>query len=395
MSTTHDTAFPAPRHDPLLPSPAYAAHRAETPVARVRLASGQSVWLVTGYHDVRAVLADARFSSEILRPGFPQIQAAAPTSVPPAAFMVLDPPAHTRYRAPLIGEFTTRRIAALEPRIRSIVESQAEVLAKQPRPADLVELFALPVPSLVICELLGVPYEKAEFFQSRSQVVLSRVASTEEVDRANQDLFDLIAAVVETKRAHPGDDVLSRLIAHESAFTLDEIVTVAVVLLTAGHETTANMISLGVLRLLHEPEIWQSLAQGTRDPGPVVEELLRLLTVVQSGVPRVAIEDVMLSGTLIRAGEGVIALLAGANHDPAVFGAPERIHPERVGPRHLAFGYGLHLCLGHTLARAELRVVFETLPRLFPNMRLPRDGAPPLFADGAFVYGVEGLNVEW
>ncbi|MEV7344395.1 cytochrome P450 [Streptomyces sp. NPDC093544] len=103
----------------------------------------------------------------------------------------------------------------------------------------------------------------------------------------------------------------------------------------------------------------------------------------------------MLSGTLIRAGEGVIALLAGANHDPAVFGAPERIHPERVGPRHLAFGYGLHLCLGHTLARAELRAVFETLPRLFPNMRLPPDGAPPLFADGAFVYGVEGLNVEW
>ncbi|WP_328609547.1 cytochrome P450 [Amycolatopsis sp. NBC_00345] len=387
--------FPFTRTDPLSPPPEVAALRAAAPVTAVRLAGGQRAWLVTRHADVRAVLGDPRFSSDISRPGFPAVQAAAPAAVPPAAFMALDPPRHTRYRSALINEFGTRRIAALRPAIRTLVDERIARMRAAGGPADLVEHLALPVPSLVICALLGVPFDHVDYFQQRSRVVLSRSATTGEVSRANRELAELIAGVIEAKRGEPGDDVLSRLIRHEAAFTVEEMTTMAVVLLTAGHETTASMISFGVLNLVREPGVWAAMARHPERAGPVVEELLRLLTVIQFGVPRMATADLVLGGVRIRAGDGVIALLAGGNLDPDAYPDPGRLDPQRSGPRHLAFGHGIHLCLGHSLARAELAIVFEAAFRAFPGLRMADPGQRVEFDENAFVYGPEKLIVDW
>ncbi|MDT8913509.1 cytochrome P450 [Amycolatopsis sp. PS_44_ISF1] len=394
-AVTGEPDFPFSRADPYAPPPQVAALRAAAPVAAVRLAGGRRAWLVTRHADVRTVLGDPRFSSDVSRPGFPMVQAAAPAAVPPAAFMALDPPRHTRYRSALIHEFGPRRIAALRPVIGGLVDGQIARMRAAGGPADLVEHLALPVPSLVICALLGVPFGHVGYFQQRSRVVLSRSAATGEVNRANRELAELIAGVIEAKRAEPGDDVLSRLIRHEAGFTVEEMTTMAVVLLTAGHETTAGMISSGVLTLVREPGVWAALARHPERTGPLVEELLRLLTVLQFGVPRTATADLVLGGVRIRSGEGVIALLAGGNLDPDAYPDPGRLDPRRSGPRHLAFGHGIHLCLGHSLARAELSIVFEAAFRAFPDLRMAVPEKHVEFAENAFVYSPDKLMVDW
>lgn len=371
------------------------------PMTRVTLRSGQEVWAASRHADVRAVLTDPAFSSNRADPNFPiptgrrfqRQQKFKPT------LLMLDPPEHGPARRAVLGEFTVKRLAALGPRIQQIVDdSLDEMLASEDRTADLVAAFAQPVPSLVICELLGVPYTDHEFFQSRSKVLLSRTATADEAIAASEELREYLHKLVTAKEADPTDDLISRQIRkhrEEGTEDHDELVSLGVLLLIAGHETTANMISLGTLALLQRPD---QVAELRADPSKTlgaVEELLREFTIAEFVTSRVAVRDTVVGGTEVKAGEGVLTLGNAANHDPAVFEDPNRLDINRGARNHIAFGYGAHQCLGQNLARVELQIVFDTLFARVPTLTVAAPMSELPFKDDASVYGLHSLPVSW
>jgi cytochrome P450 len=371
------------------------------PVTKVTLRSGQEAWAVSRHADVRAMLTNPAFSSDRANPNFPlpngrRIQRKS-TFKP--TLLMLDPPEHGPARRAVLGEFTVKRLASLRPRIQEIVDEHLDaMLASEDRTADLVSAFALPVPSLVICELLGVPYDDHEFFQTRSKTLLSKAATVEEVIAASDELRTYLDKLITVKEADPTDDLLGRQIAkrrEEGTEGRDDLVSLGVLLLIAGHETTANMISLGTLALLQRPD---QVAELRADPSKTldaVEELLREFTIAEFVTSRVAVEDTVLGGVEIKAGEGVLTLGNAANHDPDVFENPHEIDINRGARNHIAFGYGAHQCLGQNLARVELQVVFDTLFARVPTLRVPVPVSTLPFKDDATVYGLHCLPVSW
>ncbi|WP_033439561.1 cytochrome P450 [Saccharothrix sp. NRRL B-16314] len=401
-TSASDPQFPVDRDCPFAPPAAYERLRERGPITKVRLASGDA-WLVSGHEEGRDVLADRRFSSDRRNEGFPIVNADAATlrqlrSRPPL-MVGMDGAEHSAARRPLISEFTVKRLAELRSGIQEIVDRFIdEVLATDERPVDLVRALSLPVPSLVICELLGVPYADHDFFQSRTAVAVRRTSAPEERGRAFAELHEYLDDLVTRKESAPGDDLLSRQITRrreDGTFDHSELVSTAFLLLTAGHETTANMISLGVVALLSDPG---QLALIKADPGRTpmaVEELLRYFTIADLVTTRVAVEDVEIGGATIRAGDGVIVSMLSANWDPAVFENPGELDVGRGTRHHLAFGFGPHQCLGQNLARMELQVVFDTLFRRIPTLRLATPVDELSFKADAVIYGVDELPVTW
>jgi cytochrome P450 len=374
---------PTTRENPFDP-PAELAAR--PPLSRLRFADGTLGWLVTDHATARFVLSDDRFSTRIDLIRSP-IRTTAATPVP-GAFLFMDPPEHTRYRRLLTAQFTLRRMRALEPRIAEIA---ARLLDRMTSPADLVRGFALPLPSLVICELLGVPYEAHERFEVASHTMVDPALPEPERDAAAGELFGLLAEVVAEKRRSPGDDLLSGLL----ELSDDEVMGVGVMLLFAGHETTANMLGLGTFALLRHPD---QLARLRADPGLVdgaVEELLRHLSIVQYEVNRAALVDVEVAGQVIAKGDPVLVSIPLANRDPSRFPAPETLDITRNTSGHLAFGHGVHQCLGQQLARIELRIGFSALLSRFPGLRLAVAPEEIPLRTGRGIYGVDALPVTW
>jgi len=400
--TVQTVPFPIERTDPLDPPPQITDLRACSPVTRVALPTEGWAWLVTDHADVRQVLRDPAFSADITRPGFPLLRPVPqPVERPRAgAFIRMDPPEHTRYRRMLTKEFMIRAVQRLEPVIRQTVDRFLDAMVAAGPPADLVGAFALPVPSMVICHLLGVPYADHEFFQSRSRTLLARDSELDDVQRAADELQAYLDKLVTAKQDGdpPADDLLGRLIAERmptGELDHDDVVGIAFLLLIAGHETTANMIGLGTLVLLRHP---QQLAALRDDPDlapATVEELLRYLTIVHTGLPRVATEDTEVGGQRIRAGEGVIAYLAAANRDDEVFADADHFDIHRDAQPHVAFGFGVHQCLGQPLARAELRIALPALARRLPTLELAVPVADVPFRHDMFIYGVHRLPVTW
>jgi cytochrome P450 len=393
---------PMDRTSPFDPPAEYRRLRTEDPVSRLGFPDGRQGWLLSRYEDVRALLADPRVSSRRTL-GTNPIRELPPEAeelfrIQPGQFIGMDPPEHTRYRRLLTGQFTVRRMNALTPRIEQIVADHLDAMAAMTPPVDLVQAFALPVPSLVICELLGVPYADRALFQRRARALLSMNTDFKTLMQARNEMrsymFDLIAA----KRRQPEDDLLSGLIQRETPegeLTDEELVNIGNLLLIAGHETTANMLGLGTLTLLQHPE---QLAVLRSDPpllDQAVEELLRYLSIVQFGVVRTALEDLEVGGRRIRAGEPIIASLASADRDPGQFPDPDVLDVTREYSPHLAFGHGVHQCLGQQLARVEMKAGFRALFGRFPTLRLavPLDQVP--MRTETFVYGVHELPVTW
>ncbi|MGI5164860.1 cytochrome P450 [Spirillospora sp. CA-253888] len=387
--------LPTKRPRPLDPPDEYAAFR-KGPPTRVRLPDGSEHWLVSRHADVRAVLADPRFSADDTHPGFPRMFPLPP--IPGMlSFLRYDDPAHGRLRRMLAGEFTMRRTNALRPAIGRIVDGLLDAMARQGPPADLVEAFALPLPSLVICELLGVPYADHDFFQEHSAVALSLELGPERAAAAMEEIGRYLDGLVAAKEYAPTDDLLGRAAARVAAGELDhdELVSMARLLLIAGHETTANMISLGTLVLLRRPD---QLAALRAEPGLIrsaVEELLRHLTIVQLGTARVAREPVEVGGVTVPAGEGVVVALPAANRDPGHFPEPDRFDVRRDAGQHVAFGFGMHQCIGQMLARVEMEMAFSRLFDRFPGLALATEESGLRFRDGMVIYGTYELPVRW
>jgi cytochrome P450 len=402
-ATSIDRVFPWARACPFTPPVQYARLREGRPVARVELPSGGQVWVITRYEHFRQVLSDPRFSSEHSHPGFPAIfpvlrHRNEEGVAPKPTYSGMDPPEHTFHRRMVATEFTVRRMAELRPRVQQIVDEHVLAMLGEVRPVDIVKTLAEPVTSRVICELLGVPPATRAIFQELSGIVLSRSSRPELLGTASVKLKTLVSELLADKEARPGDDLLSRLIREyqsSECYDHEQMIQLAGALVTAGHETTANMISLGTVVLLEHPA---QFAELTDDPilfGQAVEELLRYLSIADLVTARVALVDVEIGGVTIRAGEGLIALGAAANHDPRAFERPEVFDIHRDSGHHLAFGYGAHKCLGQHLARLELEVVFTTLFKRIPGLRLAVGAEELAIKEGSVIFGLQEVPVTW
>ena len=362
---------------------------------RVTTPLGSTAWLVTRYADVRAVLGDAAtFSNESMLFPMPGQEGEDLADRRAGSLLLHDPPEHTRLRRLLTGEFTVKRIRRLEPRITEIVDEHLDAMAAAGPPADLVAAFALPVPSLVICELLGVPYGDRAEFQGRAARQLDITLPMEDRGRAALESRRYMGELVDRARAAPGDDLIGMLLReHGEELSRAELVGIASLLLIAGHETTANMLGLGTLALLREPEQLAAVRDDPEAVGPAVEELLRFLSVVHSGVPRLVTRDAEIAGQPVAAGDLVVVSLPAADRDPAY--ADDRLDITRTLGPHVAFGHGVHHCLGAPLARMEMAVAFPRLLRRFPTLALGVPFAEVEFRSATVVHGLRALPVTW
>jgi len=391
--------FPFNRVDPLQPPPQYAQARATQPIFPVTLWNGRRAWLVTRYDDMRSVAADPRFSGEFANPGFPTVtEARVVVDKEERAFVGMDNPRHDHYRRMLTKEFSTKRMMALRPKMTAIANRLIDELMAQPQPADLVATIAVPFPSFVMCDLVGSPYEDHPFIiecAAGRHGLLQTPAQAGEKARA---LVDYFMRLIQRKEQAPGDDLVSRVIEEHvrpGNLSREDFAEIGAMILRAGHDTTTNMIGFGTLILLNHPE----QAAAVRDQPEVVpgavEELLRYISPVQFSPRRVALEDVPIGDVVIRKGDGVFPLNPAANRDPAVFPDPDRFDVHRDASHHVAFGWGIHQCLGQILARMELQTLFPLLLQRLPDLRVAARDGEIRFKDDMQIYGVHNLPVAW
>ncbi len=394
--------FPLPRSCPLEPADDYVLLRERKPIAKVDLPTGQTAWLITNHSTVRRLFTDPRISSDRQHPNFPlrtKIEAELRQSFSTAskALIGLDLPEHSAPRRMLVNEFTVHRLNQLRPRIQQVVDELIDAMLAKGNESDLVEDLALPVPSLVICDLLGVPYSKREFFHERTQIRLLPASTAQERVDASAELRAYMDELIAEKEKEPTDDLLGRLIVRNrktKVFTRDLLVGMAQLLLVAGHETTANMIAMGTVGLLTRPESADALRKDPSLATMAVEEMLRYYPIIDN-LSRVAKADIEIDGVTIKAGDGVILSLASANRDETFFGDADNFDVHRGSRHHVSFAYGVHQCLGQNLARTELEIVFNTLMRRIPNLHLAAEIDDMPFKNNGTINGLYKLPVAW
>ena len=395
-----DPRFPFRRECPFDPPPLYARARAAGPLLAVTLWNGRRAWLVTRHEEIRTVLMDdRRFSGAMAHPDFPTVTAArVVVDRNERAFVGMDNPAHDHYRRMFTREFSVRRMLALLPRIEAIAAMVIDELVAHGPPADLAGTLAVRFPSLVMSELVGSPYEDHRFI---IDCAVGRHGLTQTPDDALAKARALAAyfrRLIDAKEAAPGDDLVSRVIESQvkpGHLSRDDFAEIGAMILRAGHDTTTNMIGMGTLLCLRDDALRRRLGADPAAVEAAVEELLRFVTPVQFSPRRVALEDVEIGGTTVRKGEGLFLLLASANRDERLFADPDRLDGGRDASDHLTFGYGIHQCLGQTLARYELQVIFPALLGRLPGLRLAVPLEEIRFKDDMQIYGVHNLPVAW
>jgi cytochrome P450 len=390
--------MPAPRaaHCPLKPPAEFAGWRDEPGLQRA-MYLGKPTWIVSRYQDIRAALVDPRFSAETIPDTITPSGTADNT---PVMFARVDDPEHHRLRRMLTSRFTFRRAEAMRHQIQELVDDHLDRMIADGPPADLVRDYALPVPSLVISLLLGVPPEDLGLFQHHTSVGLDSRSSDEVKAKAFGAMYLYIVDLVDRKEQEPGDDLISHLVTEYVATGQLNKATAAmtgVIMMQAGHETTANMIALGTVALLEHREVYERLGH-TEDKAEIanlVEELMRYLSIVHSQVDRVATEDFTFAGESINEGDFLLMNLPAGNWDPEFVDRPEAFDATRNVRGHLAFGYGIHQCIGQNLARVEMQIAFSTLARRVPGLQLGVTPEQMKFKSGSGIYGMQELPVCW
>ncbi|WP_420038176.1 cytochrome P450 (plasmid) [Streptomyces sp. cg28] len=385
---------------PFDPPRRISALRDARPVSPLLFPDGHQGWLVTGHEEVRQLMADTRFSSRLdigplhipyEVPGMPPVTEPSPQI--PGMFITMDPPDHGRLRRKLIGAFTVKRMKTLEEHIVALAERQLDAMERLTPPVDLVKEFALPLPLLVICEMLGVPYEDRGGFQKDSATFMEKDVAIDEKMAAYNGLTTYLSELVTRKRETPDDDLLSDL-ARQDDLTVDELVGIAFLLLIAGHETTVNQLGLGTFALLENPGQAAELRADPELMPDAVEEIMRYLSVADIFY-RYATEDIELGGETIPEGSTVVVSLLAANRDPRRFDDPDALDVRRRARGQLGFGHGVHQCLGQQLARIEMRAGFDGLLRRFPTLRLAVPADEVRLRTDMNIYGVHELPVTW
>jgi cytochrome P450 len=401
--------FPMPRRCPFEPPPEYTPMRERGPLSYVTAPDGTRIWLVTRHAEARKILSDRRVSTDTSRPDFPLLTPKRPmrsaqeqaelAKFRQGQFIDMDPPEHDVYRRMLISEFSVRRINAMRPGIQRVVDELIDDMLAKGNSADLVEAFGLPVPSFTICQLLGVPYAEHAYFQSRTRKILKLSADRSEATTALLEIRAYLDDLVTKAERSPADNLIGRLVTAQvatGALEHDALVGMAMLLLVAGHETTANQIPLGVLTLLEHPD---QLALVRADPALMpgaVEELLRFNSIADwVAFDRMALQDIEIGGETIRAGDGIYVLGASANRDDRAFDRPDEFDITRGARHHVAFGDGVHQCLGQNLARVELEIAYGTLLRRIPGLKLAKDVDELPFKYNGAIFGLHELPVTW
>jgi cytochrome P450 len=386
---------------PLDPPPEEMRVLSECPITKARIWDGTTPWIITRYHDVRSILSHPMVSADALNPGYPRhSEGDHVTRQLERQLNVMDDPEHATYRRLFSKHFTIKRMEELRPRIQYTVDELIDAMVLGPRPADLVESLALPLPTLVISSVLGIPAEDHELFQETSETIMATDTSPEDSLRAARTMHEYLSRMLDEKAKRPSDDLLTELAVKYMAtgeIPRERLTHHARFLLQAGHETTANMIALGTLALLQHPDQLAEL-RDSHDPSLVVkavEELLRYLSISHGGRRRVASGEIELGGETIREGEGIIGIGETANRDSSVFANPDQLDIHRGSREHIAFGYGVHQCLGQSMARVELQVVYGTLFRRVPTLALACETGDLVFKEEMTVYGVRSLPVTW
>lgn len=373
--------------------PALVAKNWEAPVTRMRLSDGKEAWLVTGWSEARQVFADASFS-RTLAIGFLEEQ------TKPTFMLDMDPPDQTRVRRKAVSAFTHREAERLRSTSAETTDRLLDAMIAHGEPADLIQHLAVPLPLAVICQLLGVPFVDRDLFHPWSDVLLSLTAHTqEEIDDACGSLDAYMADLIARSRAEPADNLLSTLVHAqdgEDDLTEEELVHLGASLLISGYPASASQIANCTYVLLTRPELWRELLENPGLLPTATEELLRYVPLgSNAGLPRVATQDVELGGVLVRAGEMVMIARPAANRDHTVFSAPNEIILNRTENPHLAFGYGIHRCLGAHLARMELQIAIGHLLHRFPGLHLAVPEEKLNWKTGLVVRGLYELPVAW
>src|SRR6201986_525844 len=386
---------------PFAPPPKALELNTDRQLSRVRIWDDSTPWLVHGYDAIRAFFTDSRASVDDRLPGYPHWNEGMLATVHkrPRSVFTSDAEEHTRFRRMLSKPFTFKRVEGLRPAVQKIADNHIDAILAGPQPADLVSTLSLPVPSLVISQLLGVPYSDADFFQEQASRGMGRYASAEESAEGATALARYIAKLVRAKMEDPSEDLVSDLAerVNSEELSVREAAQLASGVLIAGHETTANMISLAIVALLEHPD-QLAVLRDTDDPKVIataVEELMRYLSIIQTGQRRVATEDIEIGDEVIRAGEGIILDVPPANWDARRYPNPDQLDLQREDNPHVGFGYGRHQCVGQQLARMELQIVLPTLLRRIPTLRLAVPIGELPFKHDALAYGIYELPVRW
>ncbi|MCX4751615.1 cytochrome P450 [Kitasatospora sp. NBC_01287] len=389
--------YPQPRTCPYEPPAGYRELGEQGPLLKVTLFDGREAWLVTGYQESREILTHPNLSSQRTHPDFPIVAPRFRSQIARSLAMIaMDPPEHDIYRRFLNPHFSLKQVRRMQPEIERIVSGHVDRIIEHGPPADLVPLLAVPLPSLVICRHLGVPYEDHDFFQDASGKVM--LGTEEESGGAAQDLVDYIDRLVTEQIKEPTDGLLGQLV-RERVLTGDighaELVSIALVLLIAAHETTSSTLALGVITLLEHPEQLALLHEDPERVGTAVEELLRYIATTDLVATRIAKGDIELAGQTIRAGEGVLVSGTLANRDPRTHQRPDELDLLRSDSHHLTFGFGIHQCLGQNLARLELEIAFRELLTRLPGLRLDAPVSELPILGAGTVQRVLSLPVAW
>jgi len=391
--------FPFRRADPLQPPPQYAQARGAQRILPVSLWNGRRAWILTRYDDMRSVVTDPRFSGEFAHPDFPTVtEARVVVDKEERAFVGMDNPLHDHYRRMFTKEFTAKRMIALRAKMAAIANRLIDALIAQPQPADLVAAIAVPFPSLVMCDLVGSSYDDHRFIIECAAGRHGLLQTAAQASQKARELAAYFMQLILRKEKEPGDDLVSRVIEEHvrpGHLSREDFAEIGAMILRAGHDTTTNMIGLGTLILLRHPEQAAEMRDQPKLVPGAVEELLRYISPVQFLPRRVALEDVAIGDVVIPKGEGVFAVNPAANRDPAVFADPDKFDIHRDASHHVAFGYGIHQCLGQLLARMELQVLFPLLLQRLPDLRIAADGGEIRFKDDMQIYGVHNLPVAW
>ncbi|MCB1474760.1 MAG: cytochrome P450 [Rhodobiaceae bacterium] len=412
MASKPDLNAPYPyardKRCPLDLPPQIAETRNDDGMQQVTLWNGNKAWLATRWEDVRTILSSPDISSDAEKANYPAVSASRSAQAKSyKTIFTMDPPVHGQYRRTLTKDFAFKRMQELRPMIEEALNSLYDQMEQGGKPADFVEAVALPLPSLVVSMLLGVPYSDREALQEWSRNRMALDTSPEVVqDSAKKmgEYFDRLFAEKEAlysdKSKNPGDpaDLVSRLAVEQilpGHITRLDAVLMCNILYIAGHETTANQIGFGLLGLLTKPEQKANMLQSDESVKNGVEEMLRYYSVVHLHSPRVCTKDMIVGGQEIKAGDGVFALLSGANRDPKHYDDPDAFDVTRNAIPHMAFGFGIHQCIGQSLARLELQILFESVFKRFPNLKLAVPEESLEYKENATVYGLKTLPVTW
>jgi cytochrome P450 len=404
LSTVGDCPVDMPtlRDQPLDPPPEIGRLRLNHPLCRLRYPDGEVGWLATSHELVRAIHSDPRFAvAEKLPVGDAEqvagvISGLRETGIARAHLLFLDPPEHTRYRRLLARPFSRDGVEVFRPAIHRVVSDALDAIERAQPPVDLVEMYASPIALASHCIALGVPTNDGERFRRLGEALFDPATTSDDLEEAFADFCEYLRPAIGDKRSQPGDDVLSQVTSPESELSDEEIFSIAAMLFLAGRTTMSNMLAAGLFALLCNRTQIDALSDDPVSVDVAVDELLRYVSVLAFGVTRRAVTDVELGGAVIRAGEHVTAALHGANRDASKWDDPDVLDLTRRATGHVAFGHGVHVCLGQHLARLEMRIALPELVKRFPSLHLAVPAADvPLYSGDQPDFGVHTLSAAW